>query len=210
MANKNGLIIIGSGGHGRVAANIAFKMKKWEHIYFLDDNKNIKSIAGIEVVGSTDDVGKYIKDYDIFVAIGDNHTREKLQKRLETEGAGIPVLIHPDAIIADYVEIGAGTILVAGVIINCGSVIGKGCIINTSATVDHDNIIEDYVHISPGVHLGGTVKIGKGTWVGIGAVVTNNITISSGCLIGAGAVAIKDIKEAGVYISLPARKMENK
>jgi len=206
MAGKKGIIIIGSGGHGRVAASIAAKMEKWKQICFMDDNKSIKSSAGIEVIGSTEDIDKYIEDYNIFVAIGDNRIRERLQKKLETACADIPVLIHPSAVIAENIEIGAGTIIVAGAVVNYGTVIGKGCIINTAATIDHDNVIEDFVNISPGAHLGGTVVIGKNTWIGIGAVVSNNITILEGCIVGAGAAVVKDIIYCGTYKGVPARK----
>ena len=95
----------------------------------------------------------------------------------------------------------------AGVVINCCTRIGKGCIINTGATIDHDNLIEDYVHISPGAHLAGTVKVGQGSWLGIGSVVSNNVNITSGCKVGAGAVVVKDITEPGTYVGVPVRRV---
>lgn len=206
---KDKLLIIGASGHGKVIADIALKMNKWKSIVFLDDNESIKSSMGIDVIGKSYDVLKYIKDYDIFVAIGNNTTREKIQEKLEAEGASIPVLIHPMAVIGEQVGFGAGTAIMAGVVINCCSNIGKGCIINTGSTIDHDNLIEDYVHISPGVHTAGTVKIGKGTWLGVGSKVSNNLYIISGCKVGAGAVVVRDITETGIYIGVPARKLES-
>ena len=101
-----------------------------------------------------------------------------------------------------------GTAVMAGVVINNSSRIGKGCIINTSSSLDHDNFIEDYVHISPGVRTAGSVNIGKGTWLGIGSVVSNNANICSGCIVGAGAVVLKDISESGTYVGVPARKID--
>ena len=85
--------------------------------------------------------------------------------------------------------------------------IGKGCIINTSASVDHDCMLEDYVYISVGAHLAGAVSVGEHTWVGAGAVVKNNIDICSNCMIGAGAVVVKKITEAGTYIGIPAARV---
>lgn len=208
--NKNKLAIIGAGGHGRVVADIAYKINKWQQIIFIDDDETIKSSMGIKVAGKTDDVPMYIDDWDIFVAIGDNIKREKILCRLEREGASIPALIHPKAIIGEEVEIGAGTVIMPGVVINCCTKIGKGCIINTGATIDHDNIIDDYVHISPGVHLAGAVSVGKGAWLGIGSIVINNINIISHCKIGAGAVVVRDINEVGTYIGIPAVKSEQK
>ena len=204
---KDNLLVIGASGHGKVIADIALKMNNWKSIAFLDDDENVKSSIGIDVIGKTTDALKYMRNYDIFIAIGNNATREKIQEKLEVEGVSIPVLIHPTAVIGEQVEFGAGTAVMAGAIINCCTTIGKGCIINTGATIDHDNFIEDYVHISPGVHTAGTVKIGKGTWLGVGSKVSNNLNITNGCKVGAGAVVVKDITEAGTYVGVPARRV---
>lgn len=206
MSNKK-LIIIGASGQGKVCADIALKMNKWDEIAFLDDNPQIKSVLGLEVVGNTKDAIKHVDKCDFFVGIGDNETREKIQKKLEKIGANIPVLIHPNAVIGEDVQIGIGTAVMPGVVINCSTRIGKGCIINTGATIDHDNIIEDYVHISPGVNLAGNVRIGSKTWIGIGSVVINNINISNKCLIGAGSLVIKNITTPGKYVGSPIKKM---
>ncbi|NLP51840.1 acetyltransferase [Bacillus sp. RO1] len=205
---KNKLLIIGASGHGKVVADIALKMNKWQNVKFLDDDKSIKSSMGLKVIGTSDDVFTHIDEYDIFVGIGNNATRQKIHEMLETFGASIPVLIHPDAVIGNQVEIGNGTAVMAGAVVNCCSKIGKSCIINTSSTIDHDNNIEDFVHISPGAHLAGAVKVGKGSWLGIGSLVSNNINITNGCKVGAGSVVVKDIDEPGVYVGVPAKKLD--
>ena len=63
-----------------------------------------------------------------------------------------------------------------------------------------------YVNISPNASIGGAVSVGELTHVGIGAVVKNNISIASECVIGAGAVVVKDIIDKGIYVGVPARK----
>lgn len=206
--NHSKLLIIGASGHGKVIADIALKLNRWQTIAFLDDDEKIKASMGIEVIGKLDDAFEHIKDFDIFIGIGNNVTREKIQERLEYKDASIPVIIHPEAVIGNQVEIEPGTVVMARAVINCSTRIGKGVIINTGATIDHDNFIEDYVHISPGVHTAGTVRIGKGTWLGIGSVVSNNINITSGCKVGAGAVVVKDIDETGTYVGVPVRKID--
>ncbi|ARK32456.1 acetyltransferase [Halalkalibacter krulwichiae] len=205
---KNKLLIIGANGHGKVVADIALKMGKWQSIAFLDDNENIKVSLGIEVIGKSDEAFAYIDDCDIFVGIGNNAIRKKLQESLELKGASIPKLIHPNSVIGEQVEVESGTVIMAGVVINCCTKIGKGCIINTGATIDHDNLIEDFVHLSPGVHLAGTVKVGKGTWLGIGSVVSNNVNITCRCIVGAGAVVVKDINQTGTYVGIPSKKID--
>lgn len=204
---KDRLLIIGGSGHGKVVANIALKMNKWKSIAFLDDNENLKESMGLAVIGRSTDAVKYIEDSDIFVGVGNNAIRERIQEMLEATGASIPILIHPNAVMGEQVDLGSGTVIMTGVVVNCCTRVGKGCIINTSATIDHDNVIEDYVHISPGVHTAGMVIVGKGTWLGIGSIVSNNVNITSGCKVGAGAVVVKDITEIGTYVGVPVRRI---
>ena len=48
--------------------------------------------------------------------------------------------------------------------------------------------------------------MGSETWIGAGVTVSNNVNICGGCMIGAGAVVIKDIHDPGTYIGVPVRK----
>ncbi len=193
------LTIIGASGHGKVAADIAARCG-YDHIEFLDDDETITQCGIWPVVGTTN---KQIKN-DYFVAIGNAAIRKKLIEKFK--GNIVATLIHPQAIIADDVKIGSGSIVMAGAVINPGAIIGEGCIINTSSSVDHDCNVGDYAHISVGAHLSGTVDVGKKTWIGAGAVVSNNIRVCDECMIGAGAVVIKNIDEPGTYIGVPAKK----
>lgn len=193
------LLIIGASGHGKVIADIAVR-NGYEEIVFLDDDETIIECAGFPVVGKTSEA-KYIEG-DKVVAIGNAKIRERIQGELKN----IVTLIHPSAVISRRVEIGEGTVVMAGAVINSDAVIGKGCIINTGASVDHDCRIADFVHVSVGVHVAGTCIIGERTWIGAGATVSNNVNICGNCMIGAGAVVIKDIGKPGTYIGCPAKE----
>jgi sugar O-acyltransferase (sialic acid O-acetyltransferase NeuD family) len=205
LVYKDKILILGAGGHGRAAAYVAAKMKKWSEIAFLND-ADIQEMKDFKIIGRFKDTPHYKEEYDLFVAIGDNDIREKILIQLEAENASIPVLIHPGASIGENVTLGAGTIVMDGAVIICNTTIGKGVIVNTSSSIDHDNRIGDYVHISPGTHIAGDVKVGKNTWICIGATVINHLTIADHCTIGAGAVVIKSITEVGTYIGVPATK----
>lgn len=199
------IVIVGANGHGKVVADIASRMG-YEKIEFLDDNEAIKECGGFAVIGKTNK--ELDKKIDIFVAIGDAEIRKKFYQKFESIGCNIPVLVHPQAVLARDVQIGAGSIVMAGVVINPGAKIGKGCIINTCSSVDHDCQIGDYAHVSVGAHLAGNVCVGEQVWIGAGATVSNNKSIISNCMIGAGAVVVKNIKMPGTYIGVPAKIIE--
>lgn len=194
------LIIIGASGHGKVIADIAVK-NGYEDIVFLDDDDNVKECAGFPVIGKTCEAKEM--DGDKIVAIGNPIIREKIQNEI----SGVITLIHPDAIISRRVEIGEGSVIMAGAVINSDTVIGRGCIINTGASVDHDGVIKDFVHISVGAHVAGTAHISEKTWIGAGAIILNNISICGNTMIGAGAVVTKNVLERGTYVGVPAKKL---
>lgn len=205
---KKKLIIIGASGHGKVVADIALKVQKYDEIVFLDDNEDVKECMGFPVVGKSSDAEQYIDNADFIVAIGNAKIRKKVTEQLLTLGAHIITLIHSAAIIGSEVKIGEGTVVMAGAVINPDTTIGRGCIINTCASVDHDCRVGDYVHVSVGAHICGTVEIGESTWIGAGAIVKNNVNVCGKCMIGAGAIAVKDIEEVGTYVGVPARRIK--
>ena len=194
------LIIIGASGHGKVIADIAVK-NGYEDIVFLDDNEDIKECAGFPVLGKTYEAVQM--DCDKVVSIGDVKIREKISKNIK-----VVTLIHPDSVISRRVELGEGTVVMAGAVINSDVKIGKGCIINTGASVDHDCVIGDYCHVSVGAHVAGTCIIGDKAWIGAGVTISNNVNICSECMIGAGTVVIKDIDEVGTYVGCPAKRIK--
>ena len=201
---KRKLIIIGTGGHGKVVLDIA-KCNGYSDISFLDDKTQNVEWCDCPVLGTTSDAERY-PEAEFIVAIGNADIRKKIQEFLMTQGLRIATLIHPRAVVAENAIIGAGSVVAAGAVINPGAVLGKGIIVNTCASVDHDCQIDNYVHIAVGANVAGMVTIGECTCIGAGAVVINNRSIAAGCTIGAGAIVVKNIWESGVYIGVPAMK----
>ncbi|WP_124059213.1 acetyltransferase [Vaginisenegalia massiliensis] len=201
---KDRLVIIGAGGHAKVCYEIAKLLNCWRNIIFLDDclENNYFHIQG--PISNY----KYFLESDFFVAIGSNEIRKKFITILEESGASLIKLVHPQSIVSDSVSIGAGSVVMGGVVINACSKIGRGCIINTGCTIDHDCNIKDFVHISPGTNVSGSVQIGCLSWLGTGTTVINNIEISEKVIIGAGSVILKNIKDQGTYVGHPCKKIK--
>lgn len=195
----NRLVIVGAGGHGKVIADIALK-NGYTDISFVDDNATGKCL-NFPIIGTSEKL-KAMNDTktDFVIAVGNNHIRKKIA---ESHDLNWVKLIHPSAQIAYGVEIGEGTVVMAGVVINSDAKVGMHCIINSCAVIEHDNRLGDFVHISPNAVLGGTVYVGDNTHVGIGTTVRNNVTIGENTVIGAGAVVVKNIS-GGIYVGIPA------
>lgn len=199
------VIIIGTGGHAKVVADIVLSSRD-RLVGFLTSDDSIDEFMGWPVLGTDTDYVKFL-DCCFVIAIGNPQVRERLSKNMV--GAHWYTAIHPSASVsAVYTSIGAGSVIMANAVVNSCAQIGNHCIINSNATVEHENVIEDYVHISVGTKLAGTVKVGKRTWIGIGAAVSNGISICRDCMIGAGAVVVKNIEIPGTYVGIPAHKIK--
>ena len=197
---KNKLLIIGSGGHGRVVADVAEKSNNFKEISFLDNtflNSNFsKSVNFKKVIGeiSIRSIEKYSSEFShAFVGIGDNKIRIKWLKILEMMNFQIPTIIDPTAEISKYAILDKGSFINTNVVIQCNAKIQFGSILNTSCTIDHDSIIGEGTHISPGVNVAGNVNIGKFCWIGIGSKIIQNIQIGDNVTVGGGSLVLKDV-----------------
>ena len=200
------VIIIGAGGHAKVVAD-AVRKSGDEVIGFLDDRVERlgECFCGSKILGSVSEYDRFSESASFIIAVGDGVIRKRIA---ESCGARWYTAIHPSAQIADGVEIGEGSFVSAGAVINPDSKIGKHSIINTRAVVEHDCKIGDYTHIAPASVVCGGTLVGDMCWIGAGATVINGISVCDNVLIGAGATVIKDVTACGTYVGVPAKKLD--
>lgn len=180
------MYLYGASGHGKVIKEIIESQGKIVD-GFIDDNPEIKTLAGLPVKHNTE-----ITD-EIIISIGANAIRKKIAEKVNCKIADN--IVHPKAIVSPTATIRKGTVVMAGAIINAETKIGFHCILNTGVSIDHECNIGDYVHISPHATLCGNVTVGEGTWVGAGSTIIQGVTIGRWCIIGAGSVVTKDIPD---------------
>jgi len=213
--NKKRLILIGGGGHCKVVISILKKLKNLDIVGVIDNYKVGDSVEGIKVIGTDENLEDFYKEgiqYALITigSVKDNRKRWNLFKMTQKIGCKFPIIISPEAIVDDSVEIGEGTVIMPGCIVNIDSTIGKNTIINTGATIDHDCKIGNHCHIAPGVHVSGGVEVGDLSFIGIGSTIIQGIKIGKNVTLGAGSVVIKDIPDKVVAVGNPAKIMKRK
>ena len=202
--------VVGAGGHGRVIFDLLRHLDPDCRVIWHDDAwETMQVVAPVEEIRSVDSLFTAPVNTECFVAIGRFEPRLSLIGRLLEHGHQVVTLIHPDASVSPFAEIGAGGVAMAGSVIQTGARLGAGVIVNTGATVDHDCRLGDGVHVAPGAHLAGDVLVGDRTMIGIGAVVREGIAIGSDVIVGAGAVVVEDLADGRTVVGNPARIMRN-
>lgn len=196
------LAILGASGHGKVVAEIA-ELTGWDEVMFFDDAfPSVKSVGIWPVKGTTEDM---VTDAVAIVAIGNNKIRLEKSKYLLSKGFKLGTLIHPCSIVSKHAEIGVGTVVMAGAVINPFTSIGFGSIINTSCSIDHDCVFAEGIHVSPGVNVAGGVSVGEMSWLGIGSIVKQGVKIGASVIVAAGAVVVDDIPDNSLVKGVPAK-----
>jgi len=210
MSHHHKIVIWGAGGHAVVVANIVELQGMFEVIGFLDDvnpERKGQIFCGKPILGGQEQLAKLsgIEVNHIALGIGNCAARLSIGDITGKSGYSLPSLVHPSAVVASNITIGAGTIIIAGVVLDPTCHIGSLCIVNNNATISHHCVIGDGVHIGPGVNLAGNVKVGRGSWIGIGTNVVENIQIGNGSYVGAGSVVVKNIPDGVLAYGNPAR-----
>jgi len=200
------IIILGTCGHAKVVKELA-ESCGYEVIGFAGTNKPVGTrILDKKVLCSTEDIESIKSQTNIVaVAVNANTVREKRADFVKSLGFETPSLIHPSCVFSESADVGEGTVIMAGTVVNAEAYIGDFSIINTGATVDHECRIGDYCHISPGANLGGEVAIRDYTWIGVGAAVRECIKIGKNVMIGGSAFVACDIEDNVTAIGVPAK-----
>lgn len=183
------MVLYGASGHCRVVIDIVEALGLPIE-FIVDDNPNITKLLGYEVRRNT---GKY---GDAIITIGQNWTRKHVYEQIEVDR--YEKAVHPTAIFSPHAQIGDGSVVMQGAIIQSCATIGNHCIVNTGASVGHDVKIGDFVHVASHATITGGVTIGEGTWIGAGSVIRQGVHIGAWTMIGAGSVVVDDIPDGVV------------
>lgn len=205
------IAIIGAGGHGRVVAsalNAAIAAGDTSIFAgFIDGRSDTDNVIGTDAdipsLIASGRIGSFI--IGIGSVRGGDAKRANIFAEMRTRGLSPATVIHPSAILADDVTVGAGTVIMAGAILNTGVRVGDNAIINTGAILDHDSKIGDHAHIAPGVTCSGNVSVGVGSLIGVGSTARQGVRIGDNATIGAGAVIVSDMPQGCTAYGNPAK-----
>lgn len=205
------IVIVGASGHGKVVADVVEREGRYAILGWIDSYKPAGGeFFGYPVLGAEDvllDLWQRREIVGGLIAIGDNWSRGRMAEKIRSLAADFAFVTaaHPSAQIARGVSIGAGTVLMAGVVVNSDSRIGAHCILNTRASLDHDCIMDDCSSLAPGGTTGGTVTIGAYSAISLGVNILHGKTVGAHTVVGAGALVREDLPDHCVAYGVPAR-----
>lgn len=199
------IYILGAGGYGRVVLNIYLDLDRYHEVGgFLEENcqrqgqlVNGKPVYDVSVLSTLSDV-------KLVCAIGNPLVRSRLINSLANYE--YDTIIHPAAIIPKkWVQIGKGSIIMAGVMFRPQNVIEDHVVVNIQSSLGHDTRVGKYTNIAQGVLIAGGVSIGSECYIGMGSIIKEYVSIGKRTFIGAGAVVVDDIPDNVLAVGVPAK-----
>lgn len=209
MKLMQSIVVYGAGGHAKAVIDTIEKAGLYRIAGLLDGYKPAGSIFyGYEILGdeswlaaNSDCISRGI------IAIGDNWTRSSVAAKIADIHPRFTYItaIHPSASIARGAQIGEGTVVMAGCIVNSDTNIGKHSVLYSQATVDHDSTLGSFVTLAPKAGTGGSVSIEDYSVISLGANIIHGKTIGEHTVIGAGSTVLSDIPSYSVVYGTPAK-----
>jgi len=213
MVNKEGIILIGGGGHCKACIDVIEKDNRYVIMGIIDLHEKIgNTILGYPIIDCDENLEIIAKEFkNFFITVGfikSSIRRAELFNQIKSLGGSFPSIYSPKAQISKYAEVGDGTIVMHGAVINADAKVGNNCIINNQALIEHDVVVSDNSHISTGAKINGECFVGENCFIGSGTIINHCVKVNSNTIIGSGSVVRKDIVESGIYAGNPLRKIK--
>lgn len=195
---KKDIILIGAGGHALSCIDVIEQGNKFKIAGLVGFKEEIgKTFNGYKVIASDSELSQIAKEYKFaLITVGQIKTAE-LRINLFAEaiktGLELPTITSPFSYISPHAQLGKGTIVLHGAVINSGVKIGINCIVNSSVLIEHGTIVSDHCHISTGAILNGDTRIGARSFVGSGAILKQGISIGTDSQVGMGQLVTKNL-----------------
>ena len=207
------LLIIGARGWGREIYSLAMNCIGYKTVFdikgFLDDKADaLDGLSGYPSI--IDSVENYKPQTDdVFIcALGDAQWKKYYAEIMLAKGANFISLIHNKAYIGNNTKLGVGCIVSKDVCISCDVSIGNFVTFQRLSDIGHDAKIGNYCHLGSASFMGGYAQIGEETTIQTKGIVLPHIIIGDKCLVGAGAVVIKKVKDGQTVYGNPAKLLK--
>lgn len=213
---KKKVFIIGIGEFAQIAYEYFTFDSDFEVVGFCVNQEYIlqSELFGLPVAAYEDVEATYNKEnVHAFVGIPAsdmNRTRTRFYRELKSKGYQFATYISSQAFVWRNAVIGENTFIFENNTVQPFVSIGNNCILWSGNHIGHRTVVQDNCFIASHAVISGYCEIGAGSFVGVNATVNDNIKIAENCLIGSGALIVKDTDSERIYVGSPARAVPNK
>lgn len=208
-------VIIGAGTYGEVYLSY-LQESGIDIVGFLDDDPQLvnKEVQGVPILGPLSLMSKLKEQFGVeavYCPLGNNQLRVQLLSKAKSIGLHTPNYIHHSVILSPNITIGEGVYILLGTTIMPYTVIKNYVMISMNVSLAHHSVLDEGVFLSTGCNFGASIHAKPFAYCGIGSTIMTGLhELGEDCLIGAGAVVIKDVPDYAVMAGVPAKLIKYK
>ena len=206
------LVIFGAGGLGREVLLLVQQLNDvqptWQVRGFYDDYAPATpTVAGLPYLGTSADLNTTPEPLAVAVAVGSPAGRAAVVARLTSAQLRFPRLVHPNVALhpRQRIALGTGCIIQQSCVLTCDITLGRFVLLNLGCTVGHDAGLADFCSLMPHANVSGAARLAAGVYVGTNATVIQGVQVGENTILGAGAVAVRDLPANVTAVGVPAR-----
>lgn len=205
------VVIVGAGVVGALAFEYFAYDSPHEVVAFTAEREYVTTeiFCGLPVVPFDELAEKYPPtEYQAFVAISStrlNRVRRRLYGAVKAADYRCVSYTSSRAFLSPSAQIGENTLVGEGSSLHHMACVGNNVIMLSGVHVGHGSVIEDDCFLASHVAIGGSCRVGRASFLGINSCVASFLSVAEDCVIGAGAVVVRDTEPRQVYAGSPAR-----
>lgn len=212
MGDPRKVIVYGAGPYGRIFLADVLMYNSITVEGFTVDREYLKEdqIDGLPVVAFEDVENVYPPElYDMIVVCGYTRMRNRKDMFLKAKSKGYHLInyISPGARIEGSLVMGENNVVLSGAEIGMDGVMGDNNFINQNVYLAHQFTLGNHIIISAGCIIGGYSHIEDLSFLGFGVKTVGFTHIGRECLVGIGAVVVKDVNDYATAYGVPAREV---
>lgn len=204
------VILSGSAITAEILLTYLKRDDRYEVVGFtVDDDYLVQgSLAAYPTVALSEAVNAFSpKSHRVIMAMGYNdlnRAREAMFSRLKSVGYAVETYIHPHARVYTDRELGEGSVVLPGAIIEPHAQVGANTMVWCNVTVAHHSSLGAHCWAAAGTVISGQANVLNNTFLGVGSTVVNAVTVGEFNVIGAGALISRDTKPYSVHLARSA------